>query len=81
VQRVLQPTATAVTVAVAASQPVTNTDALAASQPVTETLAAPAELPGTGGDFSQGVPWVVMLLVLGALVTLGVGRLSNKPTV
>jgi len=59
--------------------------AIDASQAVSDTVAsdpaAPDALPGTGSDFSQGVPWVVMLLLIGALLVLGLGRLSNKPTV
>jgi hypothetical protein len=48
---------------------------------VTTTAAAPGDLPGTGSDFSGGVPWVVLILLLGAAVVLGMGRLSNKPTI
>ena len=91
-----EPTPTATSAPVDASQPVTDTGAapvdasqavtdtgaapVDASQPVTGTVDAPGALPGTGGDFSGGVPWVVLILVLGALVTLGMGRLANKPT-
>ncbi len=74
---VLEPTPTAAPVD--SSQTMTETAPVDASQPVTTTAAAPGELPGTGSDFSGGVPWVVLLLLLGALVTLGMGRLSNKP--
>ena len=81
-----------VTATVDASQGVSDTVAVSdtvtaavdASQGVSDTVAsdpaAPDALPGTGGDFSQGVPWVVMLLLIGALLVLGLGRLSNKPT-
>jgi hypothetical protein len=73
---VLEPTATP---AVDSSQTMTETAPVDASQPVTTTAAAPSDLPGTGSDFSGGVPWVVLILLLGALVTLGMGRLSHKP--
>ena len=63
------------------SQAVSETaPAVDASQPVSDTMAAPEALPGTGSDFSQGVPWVILLLVFGALLTFGIGRLSHKPT-
>lgn len=63
------------------SQAVSETvPAVDASQAVSDTVAAPDALPGTGSDFSQGVPWVILLLVFGALLTLGIGRLSHKPT-
>ncbi|MCE7988204.1 MAG: hypothetical protein DYG89_44155 [Caldilinea sp. CFX5] len=76
---VLEPTATAAT-PVDSSQTITGAAPVDASQPVTTTAAAPSDLPGTGSDFSGGVPWVVLILLLGAAVTLGMGRLSNKPT-
>jgi type VI secretion system secreted protein VgrG len=76
---VLEPTPTAA--AVDASQPITTVAPIDAAQPVTTTAAAPGDLPGTGSDFSGGVPWVVLILLLGAALTLGMGRLSNKPTI
>jgi hypothetical protein len=76
---VLEPTPTAA--AVDTSQPITTAAPVDAAQPVTTTAAAPGDLPGTGSDFSGGVPWVVLILLLGAALTLGMGRLSNKPTI
>jgi hypothetical protein len=76
---VLEPTPTAA--AVDTSQPITTAAPIDAAQPVTTTAAAPGDLPGTGSDFSGGVPWVVLILLLGAAVVLGMGRLSNKPTI
>lgn len=79
------PTNTAVSPATSTLEPTATpaaatTAEIAPSQPMSDTVAAPAALPDTGSDFSQGVPWVILLLLIGAGLTLGIGQLSKKPT-
>ncbi|MBX3014586.1 MAG: hypothetical protein KF832_23910 [Caldilineaceae bacterium] len=52
---------------------------IAAAQVITDTVTAPEGLPGTGGNGSQGLPWVILFLVLGAAIVLGRAHFAAKP--